>query len=286
MTGASGMFGRAFCRQAASANVIIGLSQTGREGTTACDLSDAKALAALWFSEKPDLVVNTAAYSDVDGCERDPARARAANALGVKNLADLCGKAGAPLVHVSTDYVFDGLKSSPYVEEDAVAPVNIYGLTKLEGEYHASRCKAPSAVVRTSWLFGPGNDANFVNALAARLKKENTVSVLDDQTDAPTYVEDLGLAIQAISERLIEKGGGAEVYHVCNSGSATRHEMTVAMKEILGLGTEVKVTDRSQIKGRLAVRPPYVVMSNRRFVETFSMPLRPWRDSLKEYLLN
>ncbi len=192
-----------------------------------------------------------------------------------------------PLVHVSTDYVFDGEKKSPYIETDATAPTNIYGLTKLEGEYYAAHSGAIAAIVRTSWLFGHGNDANFVNAIAARLKKEKTIAVLDDQIDAPTYAEDLSLALCAIGQRLLEKPSPvAEIYHVCNSGQTTRYEMTVAMKEILKLPVEVSVTDRSEIKGRIAIRAPYLAMSNRKFTGAFSMPLRPWRDSLKEYLLN
>ncbi len=233
-------------------------------------------------------MINAAAYSNVDGCEKDPKLAHESNALAVKYLAAHCGRFGVPLIHVSTDYVFDGRKNSPYVESDGTAPVNIYGLTKLEGEYYAARCQSPSAIVRTSWLFGPGTSVNFVSAILERLKKENAVGVLDDQTDAPTYVADLVDAIQKIGERLLSGPGArksGEIYHVCNSGSATRLEMTLKMKEILNL-RDVKVsrTDPGTIQGRLAVRPVYAVMSNRHYQQSFGVKLRSWQDSLAEYL--
>ncbi len=284
------MLGRSLCRRLAGRNQILGISKSGREGTNACDISSREQLDLCFKALKPDLVINTAAYSDVDGCEKDPALAHATNAAAVKNISDFCGRSGAALVHISTDYVFDGLKSSPYTEEDNTSPVNIYGLTKLEGEYYAVRCQSATAVVRSSWLFGSGNDANFVNIIAQRLRSERIVSVLDDQTDAPTYIEDLSDAVERIALGLLQPrpiGNAAQVYHVCNSGSATRHQMAVAMKDILGLkDVEVQKAERSSIKGRMAVRPAYAVMSSLRFERTFGVRLRPWQDSLKEYLLN
>ena len=289
VTGASGMLGRVLCRQLVPFYEVVGISKTGREGTIACDISNAPALSSFFEANKPDLVINLAAYSDVDGCERDPKLAHDSNSLAVKYLADICGRRGVPLIHVSTDYVFDGRRKMPYTEADPTGPVNIYGLTKLEGEFYASRCQSSSVIVRTSWLFGPGNPANFVNAITACLRKESAVEVLDDQIDAPTGAADLSMAIQKIIERLLSlkgKKAACEIYHICNSGSTTRYDMTVKIKEILGL-KQVKVlkAGRDSIKGRLAVRPAYVVMSNRHFEKTFGVTLRPWEESLREYLL-
>jgi dTDP-4-dehydrorhamnose reductase len=290
VTGASGMLGRVLCRQLSSVYDVTGISKSGREGTQGCDISDPAGLALFFEKNNPDLVINTAAYSDVDGCERDPKLAFESNAIAVKNLAELCGRRGTALIHISTDYVFDGLKNSPYLETDTPGPVNIYGLSKLLGEYYAGRCLSPCAIVRTSWLFGPGNAANFVNAIAALLKKEKQVSVLDDQTDAPTYTEDLSAALIRIAERLLlpgrrNKNVPAEIYQICNSGSTTRYEMTVKIKEFLGLGgVKVLKTDRACVKGRLAVRPPYAVMSCRLFESSYGVSMRPWQESLREYL--
>jgi len=291
VTGASGMLGHVLLERLSKSGEYegIGISLKGREGTMACDLSVEKDIRALFESQKPDLVINTAAYSDVDGCERDPALAYAANAVAVKNLAALCGASGAPLLHVSTDYVFDGRKNSPYLESDPVSPVNIYGLTKLEGEYHARRCRSASAVVRTSWLFGPGNPANFVNAVLARMKREKNVGVLDDQMDAPTSVFDLCGALEKIAARLLSgavKPAAAEIYQVCNNGVTTRLAMARKIREILSLSdTDVTRTDPSTIRGRLAVRPVYAAMSPAFFEKTFGVKLPGWEESLKEYLL-
>ena len=145
--------------------------------------------------------------------------------------------------------------------------------------------------MRTSWLFGADNPANFVNAILGRLQKEKVVSVLDDQTDSPTYVKDLSEALLKIGEYLIAAQAkepqhpSHEIFHVCNAGPATRHEMTLRIKEWLNL-TLVKVekADRGQIKNRLAIRPAYVVMSTERYEKFSGAKMRPWQESLKEYL--
>lgn len=291
VTGAPGMLGHALCPALASSSDVIRISKTGREDSASCDLSSLNDLSLCFDRHRPDVVINTAAYSDVDGCERNPELAYASNAVAVKNLSTLCGRSGAALIHISTDYVFSGSNSSPYRETDATGPVNIYGLSKLIGESYAHQCQAPCAIVRTSWLFGPGNPLTFVNAIAARLKTDQEVAVLDDQTDAPTYTVDLSAALILVMERLLSQRGGkkytgaAEVYHVCNSGATTRYDMTVKIKEFLGLEkVNVLKTEHSQIKGRLAVRPPYAVMSNQLFEKTFGITLRRWEDSLREYL--
>ena len=290
ITGASGMLGRVLSRRFSSENEVVGVSKTGRDKTVACDISADKEITVLFQTTKPDLVLNAAAYSDVDGCERDPELAYACNALAVKYLAALCGACGVPMVHVSTDYVFDGRKNTPYVETDSTDPVNIYGVSKLGGEFYAAQEKSPTVIVRTSWLFGPENPANFVNAILGRLKKDAVVSVLDDQTDAPTYVGDLCLAIEKIAARLCstkEKPLKSKIYHVCNAGSTTRYDMTLEIKKILCLDkVQVVKAERESIQGRLAMRPPYAVMSSRYFEESFGMKLRPWQESLREYLLN
>jgi dTDP-4-dehydrorhamnose reductase len=288
VTGASGMLGKALTKRLAAGSGVIGLSKSGREGSLRCDLSDPAQVARFFAENNPHAVIHTAAYSDVDGCERDPKLAHESNALAVKYLAEACSSKNIPLVHVSTDYVFDGQKKMPYVENDATCPVNIYGMTKLEGEYYALRCAAPSAVVRTSWLFGAGNPQNFVNAIIERLRSGSPVSVLDDQEDSPTYVEDLSEAIEKIVLRLLSgKSGKNEenIFHVCNAGSATRYAMTLKIREFLGLkNVRVEKTDRSQIKNRLAIRPAYCVMSTERYQKTFHTKLRSWEEALREYV--
>ena len=291
VTGASGMLGKALTRFLSEKYEVLGLSKRGLPGFQRCDLSMEKEVAAIFQSAKPALVIHTAAYSDVDGCERDPKLAFESNVLASKNLSQACSKNSVPWIYVSTDYVFDGRKKSPYGEKEATSPVNIYGMTKWCGEYYALNNPVHSAVVRTSWLFGAENPSNFVNAILARLQKEKIVSVLDDQTDSPTYVKDLSGALLKIGEHLMDsqannpKNPVHEVFHVCNSGAATRLEMTERMKEWLNL-TQVKVerADRSQVKNRLAIRPAYVVMSTERYEKFAGAKMRPWQESLREYL--
>ncbi|MGH7197919.1 MAG: dTDP-4-dehydrorhamnose reductase [Candidatus Omnitrophota bacterium] len=287
VTGGSGMLGRALVRRLAARHEVTATSKSGRENTLACDLRREAEVRRLFQERSFELVIHTAAYSDVDGCERDPGLAHESNSLATRHLAQACGEKKIPFVYVSTDYVFDGKKHSPYAENDPIGPVNIYGMTKLEGEYHAKRLAPFSAVVRTSWLFGPANPANFVNAVMERLKNEKVVRVLDDQEDSPTYVADLAGALEKIGERAVEKAGAGgawhEIFQVCNAGSTTRYGMALKMKEFLGLKTDVQRIDGLEIKGRLAIRPRYAVMSTKRYEDAFGK-MRRWEDALKEYL--
>lgn len=287
VTGASGMLGKVLAAHLRQEGwTAEALSRTGRESTTALDLSDFERTAAHFRQMSPELVIHSAAYSDVDGCERDPQQARAANALSTQNLSRLCAHAGVPLIYVSTDYVFSGRQTVPYRETDETFPVNIYGLTKLEGESYARGCAAGGAVVRTSWLFGAPNSSNFVNAILNRLRSEKEVSVLDDQTDCPTSVRDLSRGLTNIARRLLQKRGGpVAVYHLCNQGPTTRLEMTRFFQQELKLKTVVKRADRAAIQGRMAVRPAHCVMSCERYQSDFGETLRPWQDAAREYIL-
>ncbi|OGW83378.1 MAG: dTDP-4-dehydrorhamnose reductase [Omnitrophica bacterium RIFCSPHIGHO2_02_FULL_51_18] len=287
VTGASGMLGRKLIRRLAPANQITGVSKSGREGAFACDLAKGADVGKI-FSRNFDLVIHAAAYSDVDGCEKEPQLAHEANALATKNLAALCGQKGVPFIYVSTDYVFDGQKKSPYRETDATGPVNIYGLTKLEGEYFTKQLAPLSAVVRTSWLFGEGNPKSFVNAITQRLKTEKVVRVLADQEDSPTSVEDLSEAIEKIGAHwLLHKAQKPfqDVFHVCNAGSTTRYGLTLKIREVLGLeNVRVEKMDKEEIKNRWALRPLYGVMSTDRYERFFNVKMRSWQESLEDYL--
>ena len=145
VTGSSGMLGRALSAHLSRSGPVLGLSRSGKDGSLQGDLSDEEGLTRLFDRHPVDFVFNCAAYSDVDGCERDPAAAHQAKVLGPRHLSRLCGRRGIPWIHVSTDYVFDGSKRTPYTEEDAAAPVNIYGLTKWAGEFYAVRSASPCA---------------------------------------------------------------------------------------------------------------------------------------------
>lgn len=290
VTGASGLLGKALVRQFSKKVKVLGISRSGGDQTQICDLTSPANVRKLFEKFSFDLVIHAAAYSDVDGCERDPNLAHASNALAVKYLAENCVLKKIPLIYVSTDYVFDGRRRSPYPENHATLPVNIYGLTKLEGELWC-RLAPVCAIVRTSWLFGAGHNRNFVNAVIERMKTETLVRVLDDQVDAPTYVDDLAVCLEKIGDTLIrfsKRNPGArfqEIFQICNAGAATRYGMALKIKEFLGLkNVRVKKFERKDIPARLALRPPYAVMSTKRFQSFFKMRLRSWEDSLRDYL--
>jgi dTDP-4-dehydrorhamnose reductase len=283
VTGASGVLG-GYLLKHLQPKAAVGVSRTGGKSTMAVDLGAAENVASLFKKHRFSLVIHSAAYSDVDGCERDASRAWSANAESTKHLAEACRREKIPLIYISTDYVFDGRKRTPYTESDSVCPINIYGLSKLAGEHYARRAGV-SAAVRTSWLFGGGNAQNFVNAVLPRLKSMPAVEVLDDQTDAPTYAKDLAEALLCLMDPLLSQHEGFhETFQICNDGEATRHSMTLEMKKILGLAVSVGVTDKNKIQNRLAIRPVYGVMSPHRFEKFVGVKMRAWQSALSEYL--
>lgn len=286
VAGGSGMLGVALRKLYGKRGVACrAVSSRGLNNCEPCDLSDEAAVKGL-FRTNYDYVIHAAALSDVDACEREPDKAYAANALTTRHLARACAEREMPFVYVSTDYVFDGRKKTPYEVDDPTGPVQVYGMTKLAGESFVDKKANPkSAAVRTSWLFGPGNPRNFVDAIAKKLKSEATVGVLRDQTDSPTYTADLAEALQNVGEALAGRNAKdvPRVLHFCNKGETTRFEMAKKMKEILA-ADRVSVEVAATIPDRPALRPTYGVLSTRGFEEFFGIKVRLWEEGLREYL--
>ncbi len=288
IAGGSGLLGKCLVRRFSSKTAVISVSKNGRDSTQAVDLSSQASVEALFSGRRFSLVIHAAATSDVDGCERDPEAAYRTNALSAKYLAQACRKHATPFLYVSTDYVFDGRKKTPYETGDPVCPVNAYGLTKLAGE-HFARMAGISAIVRTSWLFGDSPGPNFVKAITERMEKEPVVRVLDDQEDAPTYAEDLAEAIEKIAAYLVEQAGRAggfrDIFQVRNAGSATRLSMALRIRQLLGReDVRVERLDARLLANRVAIRPRYGVLSLRRYEETFGCRMRPWEEALGDYI--
>jgi dTDP-4-dehydrorhamnose reductase len=241
-----------------------------------------------FFAAAPrfSLVINCAAFTDVDGCEREPAAARATNARGVLYLARACARRGAAFLHVSTNYVFPGTGRRALREDDPTGPSSVYGLTKLEGEIHA--LGAPRAVVvRTSWIFG-GGKRDFVNHFLEKFEKEGPVPVVADQTASLTFARDLADAIGTVVTRELGPSRGARrfrrIYHLVNAGAATRYRMLLEMRRILGKSNPIVRVGRSEFSGWQAVRPAYSVLSGKRFERRFGKKLRHWKSALREHL--
>jgi dTDP-4-dehydrorhamnose reductase len=275
VTGAEGQLGRALVS-------LLGPQAAWAAGRDELDVRDPTAVARVLDSVRPDVVINAAAFNDVDGAEVDPAPAMAVNAVGAGYLARACRKLDALLVHLSSDYVFDGAKCEPYREDDCPRPLNAYGVSKLAGCLLVAAAGGPHLIVRTSGVFGSGGNrvkgGSFVERILARARGGQPLRVVNDQVFSPTYAPDLAAALVGLVERDVHG-----LVHVTNSGSCSWHELAVAALEIAGVRAWVGAI-RSVDLGAPARRPPYSVLANDRAQAVGLAPLRPWRDAVAECL--
>ena len=226
----------------------------------------------------PDVVINAAAYTNVDGCETDRERCFAVNAVGVKNIALACRGKGIRIVHFSTDYIFDGRKETPYVEEDEPAPLNVYGASKLEGERFLQAFSDRWLLIRTAWLYGK-NGKNFVKTILEKADAVKTLDVVDDQIGAPTYSWDLAAAVQ-----LLVEGGHEGLFHLTNRGRCSWHEFACKIMQYAGKNDVTVRPIPSADLARPAVRPAWSVLSSRKFSEATGKTMRFWQIALQDYL--
>lgn len=191
-------------------------------GRPTLDIADPSSIASTIARERPDLVINAAAYTFVDQAEIEPDAAFAVNAAGADNVARACAARSIPLIHISTDYVFDGSKPVPYVEDDLTFPATVYGRTKREGELRVIEACERHLILRTAWLHSPWG-ANFVKTMLRLANERNVIGVVDDQRGAPTYAPDLAVAVLAIARRAIADPDRMSwgIYHVVGGGEAT-----------------------------------------------------------------
>ncbi|OHC08162.1 MAG: dTDP-4-dehydrorhamnose reductase [Planctomycetes bacterium RIFOXYD2_FULL_41_16] len=226
---------------------------------------------------KPDVIINCAAFSNVDACETQIFEAFAVNASGARNVA-LAGKlTGARVIHISTDYVFDGMKNEPYLETDTPNPISVYGKSKLEGELAVQEIGGNYVIIRTAWLFGPYRN-NFVTTMLELGRKNRSVSVVTDQHGSPTYTTDLSDAIRtAISKDL--RG----IYHVTNSGTCSRYEWAQKIFELTGNQVSVLPLKTADYK-RAARVPPNSSLDCTKYATTTGQKMRPWQEALREYI--
>jgi dTDP-4-dehydrorhamnose reductase len=238
-----------------------------------CDVATFGSIEAAVARVKPDAIVNAAAWTDVDGCEVDPVRARLVNALGASNVARAAGD--ALVVQISTDYVFDGRAQRPYTEADATNPLSVYGASKLEGEVKAADARR-WAVVRTAWLYGAGT-RNFVASILRAARTRDRLSVVDDQVGSPTSTPDLALALIELIDR-----GATGVLHGVNAGECSRFAFARAIFEEAGLDPRRVDAVSTDAMPRPAVRPAYAPMEGVAWRAAGLPALRPWRDALHD----
>jgi dTDP-4-dehydrorhamnose reductase len=240
------------------------------------DITDLGSVQRVLLTLKPKVVVNAAAYTDVDGCESETELALQVNGEGVAHLAMISKEIGAKLVQVSTDYIFDGGKQTPYLEDDAPAPLSIYGESKLAGEMNA-RFNPDHLIVRTQWLYGHGGK-NFVETMLRLAGEKSELSVVDDQVGSPTWTYDLALAIKA----LIDKGCHG-TYHAANSGFVSWNGFAREIFRLAGLDITVNPMSTTQL-GRPAARPLHSTLDCGKLAEATGFVPEPWQEALKRYL--
>ncbi len=230
----------------------------------------------------PSIVINTTAFNRLDDCEREVASAFSVNAFAVRNLAEVCRELGRPLVHFSTDYVFDGLKGTPYLEGDPPLPLSVYGASKLLGESLIRATWEQHFIVRTSALFGvsgsSGKGGNFVETMLRLARDKKPIRVVSDQVTSPTFTGDLAAAALKFVE-----GIPFGTYHLTNSGSASWFDFAQAIFKSSGLSPDLSPTSSKDF-GAPARRPAYSVLENQKWKTLGFEPLAPWEEGLKRYL--
>lgn len=235
---------------------------------------------------RPDYCINCAAYTAVDKAEADADSAMLINGTAVGWLAEACKREGCRLIHISTDYVFDGTANQPMKETDPVHPLGVYGRSKLMGEELALSAAPDNIVIRTSWVYSSyGN--NFVKTMIRLMRERKELKVVADQIGSPTFAADLARALLEIIT-VIEKGGGGNsfggIYHYSNEGVISWYDFAIAIREGIGNNCVVHPIPTSDYP-TAAVRPGYSVLDKHKITTTFGLSLIPWRDSLQACLL-
>ncbi len=268
ITGAQGQLGKALQEALTGEELIL-------KDLPDFDLTDTTCEEQI-RAARPDVILHVGAYTNVDGAEREPDRAKAVNVQGTEFVARAAEDLNARLIYVSTDYVFDGRKTSPYTEDDTPCPLNLYGMSKYEGEQAALKLCRNTLIIRTAWLYGAGGH-NFVKTIMRLAGEKPLLEVVADQRGCPTYAVDLAHAMKKL---LVSEARG--LCHVTNSGDCTWHEFAEAIVQRMGLATIVRPITTAQA-GRLAKRPAYSVLSQDRLARICG-PLPHWQDALGRFM--
>ena len=271
VTGWNGLLGRSLVPRLLAQHAVDGF------GVEDGDVADAAFVRDRFLRFRPETVLHLAAWTAVDACESDPDRAFHVNAAGSRVVAEEATRAGASVVAISTDYVFDGELGRPYTEEDAPNPRSVYGQSKLKGEAEVRKI-ARWAILRTAWLYGPGG-RNFVDTILTGMDERGTVEVVDDQVGSPTSADDLSSAVSTLLDARAEG-----LYHVANAGRATWFDLAREAARLTGRAPERIRPARTDQVPRAARRPAYSVLDCGRVAERYGIRLRPWQDALAAYL--
>lgn len=270
VTGAGGALGSDLVEVLRRAGAeVVGLTRD------ALDITDGTAVGAALEDHRPAVVVNAAAYTQVDDAEADEATATRVNGTGPGLLAQSCAATSTRLIHVSTDYVFDGTATVPYDVDAATAPTSAYGRSKLAGETAVFAAGGDVHVVRTGWLYGE-RGPSFIRTVGRRLRAGEPLAVVVDQRGAPTWTYPLAQRLVALGAAHVDPG----VWHCSAAGEATWHDVAVALAKLLGADPGLVSPTTSEAFVRPARRPGYSVLSNRRWLDAGLPPMADWREML------
>jgi len=270
VTGGHGQLGRALLRTAPVGMEVIAL------GSSDCDVTDPATVRAIVARIEPEFIVHCAAWTDVDGCERHPERAWRVNALGAQHVATACAEAGAVLVYISTNYVFDGERDEPYHEFDRPNPLSVYGASKLAGEEVVRALCPRHAIVRTAMLYD-AHSRNFVTTVLRLAREQSRLRMVADQYGNPTFVDDLA---RALWQLVVQPAYGT--FHLINQGAASWYEWAVAVLELLDLAVPVDPIPASEF--RRAARPPRNGVLTSLAAPALGIIMPDWRDALARCL--
>lgn len=241
------------------------------------DITDINSTQKFIKEYLPDVILHCAAYTKVDDCEKNKDLAYKVNAIGTGNIASICSDIGAKMVYISTDYVFDGRKNTPYLEFDTPNPLNVYGKSKLAGEEIVKEILDKHYIVRTSWLYGI-NGNNFVKTMLRLSKERSIIKVVNDQHGIPTFTRDLAEGLY-----FLIKTDAYGTYHMTNSGETTWYEFAKKIFEISKINVMVEPITTEEYNAP-AVRPRYSVLDNYILKLRFNYEMRNWEEGLKTYL--
>lgn len=270
ITGGRGQLGTALQRALVEHELVV-------MGKEALDITEREAVLAAVAEARPEALIHCAAYTDVDGCARDPERAYRVNGLGTQNVALACQQFGAAMIHVSTNEVFAGDNPAGYEEWMPLGPINAYGRSKAAAEVHVRNLLNRFYIVRTAWLYAPGG-RNFIHAILERARQTGKLRVVTDEVGNPTYVKDLAEAIG----RLVATGQYG-IYHFVNAGACSRWQFANEIVRLAGLEKVTNTPILGKAFKRPSTPPPYAALRNVAGA-AIGIELRPWQEALAEYM--
>ncbi len=275
ITGASGLTGKTATEYFGALDPYQVISLTRKD----LDITDRKKVEESIKTFQPDYILNCAAYTRVDQAEAEKEKCYAVNVTGIENLARASLETGSTVIHLSTDYVFDGTKKTPYCETDPKNPISHYGLTKSLGEDKLQEITRKHFIIRPAWIYGKYGD-NFFTKLLTWSHQNPVLKIADDQTGTPTYAGDLVQFIRFVIENAPDQFG---IYHFTNEGQATRYEQAEEILRLLGRTNRIIPVASSEFNP-MARRPAYSVLSKEKIKKLWQYPVKHWKESLRQFI--